>query len=255
MAAPRNRAVFGANKYAALHLIVARWLRLHAANTPHHYVTLGGSELKDIRNLSFIGKDLVEGATSYEQDSRRFAFAEETSLTLLDRLGVACVQGDIFEFRRTKDQPHLVFVDLEGACRAADYVEKFARFFGEGVLKPGDGLLITSYLGRNAGWSRVLSAYDAEFRILGITSTTSQKWWYRRAHPAFTLFRAIEQAGMLSTIRVDCVGCVLYADTSPMGLYGYAMTNGNTQLRGISIQGPYLHMKSGFVPELVDPAE
>jgi hypothetical protein len=253
MAPPSKRAIFGANKYAALHLMVARWLQLHAAGPPHHYVTLGGSELKDIRNLSFVGKELVDGATTYEQDSTRFRFAEKTSASLLDRIAIVCVHGDIFEFRRATDQPHLVFIDLEGTCRAADYVEKFSRFFRDGVLKPADGLLITSYLGRNPGWSRVLGAYDAEFRILGITGTDAQKWWYRRAHPAFALFRALERAGMLTTVRVDCVGCVLYADNSPMGLYGYALTAGKTKLRGISGDGPYLHMRDGFVPELTLP--
>jgi hypothetical protein len=244
----RDRATFGPNKYGALHLMLARWIRVYADGASHHYVTLGGSELTDVRNLAFVGRELIASATSFEENRSRAAHAEHMRERLRDKIDVTTVTRDVFEYRRSVEAPHLIFIDLEGACRAADYVDKFARFFNEGVLQPGDGLFVTSYLGRNPGWHRVLRGYDTEFRILGISDTDAQKRWYRRAHPSFTLFRALDRVGLVPTIRLTSVGCVLYTDGSPMGLYGYALRAGETKLREVATEGPYLHVKDGFLP-------
>lgn len=243
-----GRTIYGPNKYAALHLMLARWQRRSTASTGYQYVTLGGTELRDINSLAFIGDNILTGVTSYELLEERYAIATE-SVRRFDHgpFPVAVRQGDIFSFKRISDEPHLFYVDLEGicACTAADFPARFAEMFSSAVIKEGDALLITSYLGRHPGWPWVFKNYDAEFRILKISDPEMKKNWYRRVHPSFTLYRALLDTNLQGEIKLTCLGCIEYRDSSRMGIYGYTIESGITEFSSFIRRTPYFNVGDG----------
>jgi hypothetical protein len=242
------RTSYGPSKYAALHLLFARWLRHFAQPGEYVYVTLGGTELRCVQSLYFIDPSLVTDAISIEEDRNRLKLAGESAKVLLKRnLEVTVSQGDIFGFRRTSNKRHFFFIDLEGPCALGNYPHQFAQLLRKEILKEGDALFITSYLGRNIGWKRLFKVYDAEFRMLGLTQPQEKQVCYRRAHPSFTLFRALNETDLQSEISLTCIGCVEYVGTSPMAVYGYNIAPGNTNLKALVEQAPYFHTKKAFL--------
>lgn len=244
-----GRRVFGPAKYAAFHLLFGRWLRHFGHAKQYRYVTLGGTELRDVQNLWFIDPDLVQHAASYELNADRARIAAGTAERLATGtpgIEVRTHRGTLFDYAREDDGiPHIIFLDLEGVCAAADFHIQFAKMFQDGRLREDDVLFITSYLGRNPGWSRIYQSLDAEFRILHVQDTESKKLWYRRAHPSFTLYRGLTAAGVQDELGVRCFGCVEYRDKSPMGVYGYCFEEGATVFRRLVNQAPYWHIARG----------
>ncbi|HEX6748754.1 MAG TPA: hypothetical protein VF092_15760 [Longimicrobium sp.] len=245
----KNRRIFGPAKYAAFHLLFARWLRHFGSAERYRYVTLGGTELRDVQNLWFIDPNLVTQATSYEIDPVRARIAAETSRKLATAdppIEVQTSRGNLFDYvREDDDLPAILFLDLEGVCAAGDFHIQFASMFQDGRLREDDVLFVTSYLGRNLGWNRIYQGLDAEFRILQLHDAESKKHWYRRAHPSFTLYRGLTRAGVQSELAVRCFGCVEYRDKSPMGLYGYSFAEGSTVFSRLVKEAPYWHVKHG----------
>jgi hypothetical protein len=45
-----------------------------------------------------------------------------------------------------------------------------------------------------------------------------------------TLFKALSLNGIQSELALRCFGIVKYRDGAPMGIYGYAVSSGNTEL-------------------------
>jgi hypothetical protein len=239
---PTTRRIFGANKYCAFHLLLARWLRHWAADRDYSYSTLGGTELRDVLSLSYIDPGLLAPATAFEREADRHEHATRTAMRLSSRAKVNVVRGNIFETSRPNDSPHICFVDLEGACEGADFPERFADLLQREVLREGDALFVTSYLGRNPGYERIFERYDGEFRVLGISDRAEKRRVYRRAHPSFTLFRALVRADLAGELELRCIGCIDYRDSSPMGLYGYTLGRGSTRLTSLVRDSPYFNL-------------
>lgn len=230
-----SRLLFGANKYSAFHLLTARWVRHYAQQGRYQYVTLGGTELRDIVHLSFVDANFTGGSVSYEKTLERFKQATSTAATLnANGTSIEVRLGDLFDFQRTSDLPHLFFLDLEGmclSCRQADFPVLFSRMFTRGTLGAGDSLFITSYLGRNIGWPRLFASFDAEMRLLEPANEAEKIVLFRQGHPSFTLFKALEDASLSGNVKAQCFGFIPYKDSSPMGLYGYSFTEGKTRFR------------------------
>lgn len=235
-----GRRRFGPNKYLAFHLLFSKWLRHFGSAPTYCYVTLGGTDLRDVQDVWFVDPTLAVGAVSYESRHDRAVMAEETSAFLLQKgIRVETVEGDFFDFVRRGDEPHIFFVDLEGTCIASDYEMRFGEMFRSERFREGDGIFITSYLGRNPGWSRLFEMFDPEFRVLGLTDSTMKRTYYRRAHPSFTLYRGLARMGLLSELALRCFGCLEYRDTSTMGVYGYHVSPGTTDFVQLVSRIPY----------------
>ncbi len=155
--APRRLAYPG-NKYAAFHLLLCRWLRHHAQAVPYRYVTLGGTEFRDVISVHFVDPDLLGHAVSFEGNGGRFTLACQTAEAL--RAGgvqIEVQRGDILStFIRQTDAPHIFFVDLLGICAYGDYVERFGAMFQDLTIRENDCLIITSFLPPRVGWPRSL---------------------------------------------------------------------------------------------------
>jgi hypothetical protein len=248
-----SRLRFGANKYGAFHLLLARWLRHHARpDQSYCYVTLGGTQLRDIESLMFMDPGMISRAVSMEHESDRYQLACKTATRMASRnIPVQCIQGSIYDYTREDDRSHIFFVDLQGTCAFSDVHMRFSAMFRDGTIREGDGLFITSYLGRNPGWPRIFQLYDGEFRALGLTDDAAKRDWFRRAHPSFTLFRALSQWGLERDISLSSAGYIWYYDTSPMGVYGYAIGSGQTIFDRFVWRTPCFHTRDGL---LVDDA-
>lgn len=107
MATERRR--FGFGKYAALNLLLARWLLyLDSQQLPFTYITLGGTELRDVAHLAWIDKQLVQSVRSYETAPERFKLAVKSKAHLeRDGINVDLRKEDIFKYRRELDGPHI----------------------------------------------------------------------------------------------------------------------------------------------------
>jgi hypothetical protein len=225
-------------------------MRHYATPDQYRYVTLGGTELKDVESLFFVDCRLITHASSFECKRDRHRIAEQSATDLAARkVTVETIHGNLFDYRRESDVPHIFFVDLEGVCAWADYFQRFGAMFQDAIIREGDAVFITSHLGHNPGWPRVFSTFDGQFRLLGITGTEEKKLWYRRAHPSFTLYKALEYASCVSELRLKAFGCIEYRDTSPMAVYGYAVAKGRTTFRGLILDDdcPYFCIKRGFL--------
>jgi hypothetical protein len=206
--------------------------------------------LRDIEYLNFIDRNLACPAISFEENATRYEHAKARRTLLAGRnINVDLVHGNFFEFRRESSNPHLFFIDLEGVCAWADYSRQFGNMLVSEAIREGDTLIVTSHLGHNPGWRRVFATFDGEYRMLGVTDVQKKKEWYKRAHPSFTLFRALEYASLTGELRIRHIGCVEYRDTSPMAVYGYVLEAGRTVFGSFvtDSDAPYFALKKGFV--------
>lgn len=247
MAAKRRR--YRGWKYAALNLMVAKWLRRFAKpGEKYSYVTLGGTELYDIAHFGWIQGGLIGAVRSYEEQATLFPLAEETGRRF-GALGVPVevVQDDIFEYRRDLGGPHIYFIDLKNVCKPSEHGDLFQVWFEEGVLEPGDLLLVTSYLGGRTTWEWKLRPFDAEFRLLRIESFEAKRAMYEAAHPQFVVHQAMSGAGRSKDLQVAPVGFVKYFDTSTMGLYGMVCLSGQSSLVSMVTEVPrFDHVKQSW---------
>lgn len=249
-----KRLNYGPAKYAAFHLLLCRWMWNHAHVHPFRYVTLGGTELRDIQSLHYVDGTCAAGIVSYEFQDAECDFARSTSARLQQvGVNVEIRQGNIFSFERQSEEPHLFFIDLKGCCALADYDEQFASLLSGGHVRLGDSILVTSHLGARRGWNTLLTAFGAELDALEVQGIHARKLWFRRAHPTFTLFRALHRIGYHREIRLNCFGCVEYRDKSPMSILGYTVTNGTTSFPELVRQTPYFHVRHGL-PAYDDPS-
>jgi hypothetical protein len=244
MSTSKNRLRYGPNKYAALNLLVARWLRLSQSNrVPYKYVTLGGTELLDVMIFHWIDSQMLSSVLSFEVNSERCKLAQKAEERIRQQgLDITINEDDIFEYRRSVEQPHIFFLDLEGVCKPTPFVRGFREWLEFEVLEPGDFLMITSYLGRNPGWRRTLEQFDAEFRLLRIRTFKEQKNLYRVAHPLFVLYQALSESGLNQDIFLNCLGYVKYRDTSTMGLHGIVISEGQTRFTDLIRNFPVFDM-------------
>lgn len=247
-----TRLAFGPNKYAAFHLMLARWLRQCASPGPYSYVTLGGTQLRDIPSVAFVDSAFAGDVWSYENDAGRFQVAQQTATELRSEgMTLQLQQSSLWSHKRTSNTPHLFYVDLLGICAWSDYDERFGELFQNEVIREGDGLLITSHLGHNLGLPAIRSHFGGEFDVLGIDSSNDAtvKSVFRRAHPSLTLFKALSLNGIQSELSVRCFGAVKYKDNSPMGIYGYCIAPGTTDLSKLVQDHStiYFDLKSGRI--------
>ena len=228
------RLEFGPKKYAALHLLLSRWVRLYAQpETSYSYVTLGGTELRDIESLRFIDVKLASTVWSYETLKERYDLAQKRAAELsASGIQIDLRHATLFSHQRTSDLPHIFFLDLEGICAWSDYDRRFGDLFQNQVIREGDCLLITSHLGHRPGISSVREYFGGEFSVLGIDENNTQlvKNIFRRAHPTMTLFKGLSLNGIQAELALKCFGMVKYRDGTPMGIYGYTISSGRTQL-------------------------
>jgi hypothetical protein len=245
------RLRFGPNKYAAYHLLLGRWLYRHGIqNQKYCYVTLGGTELRDILSLRFVGAELTSEVWSYEDDTGRCRAAEITALELRKAgLSVRVENATIWSHQRQSELPHIYFVDLLGICAWGDLNLRFGEMFQNEVIREGDCLIITSHLGRNPGNASIRSQFSGEFDVLGIDDqdAKSVRNVFRCAHPSMTLFKALSLNGIQSELALRCFGVVKYRDGSPMGLYGYSIGPGRTDLSSFvqDLDTTYFDMSKG----------
>jgi hypothetical protein len=230
----KKSSQFGPHKYIALNLLLSKWLRKHAKPGPYCYVTLGGSELRDILNLNWIDQSLTTRVFSFEQDP--VAYKEASKLAGHYKgtgLEIEVEKNDLFSYKRTINDPHIFFIDLLRNCSRSNYQAPFRKWFESDVIRPGDLLIITSYLGRHPGWSTVLKAFDAEFRLLKIQSKEDRKRIYSAYHPMLVLNRSLEDCELQDELVLDPVCSIKYFDSSTMGLYGIVCGEGQTTLSNL----------------------
>ena len=236
-----RRLSYPGNKYAAFHLLLCRWLRHHAQTTSYQYVTLGGTEFRDAVSLHFVDPDLLGQAVSFEGHGGRFTIATETAASLrAGGMQIEVRRGNILTtFTRESTDPHLFFIDLTGICAFGNYVERFGKMFQNEIIREGDCLIITSYLPARVGWTRVYSTFEGEFRLLGASTISEKQSCYTRHHPSFTLYRALRRVDLEDTIALNCFGGVAYRSKSPMGVFGYTVELGTTQLDTFANNSPW----------------
>ena len=231
-----ERLQYGPRKYAALHLLLSRWLRLYGDSSKSYcYVTLGGTELRDVHSLRFIDPKLTSTVTSYEVDRKRHKLAEAQAAALVAfGVTVKLKLGNFFSYKRESDLCHIFFLDLPGICAWSDYDTRFSEMFQDEIIREGDCLLITSHLGHNRGLPEIRRHFSGEFAILGIDGNSDEhvKRTYRRSHPTMTLFKGLCVKNMQSEVQLSCFGVAKYRDLNrtPMGIYGYAISGGKTDL-------------------------
>src|SRR4029077_1095205 len=95
----------------------------------------------------------------------------------------------------------------------------------------GDCVLITSHLGHRKHVDDIQQTFSGELSILGVSGDKEVIELFRRAHPSFTLFRGLTRYRLTQELNLRCFGCVKYKETSPMGIYGYVVSAGTTELR------------------------
>jgi hypothetical protein len=234
MAPSPVRLEYGPKKYAALHLMLCRWIRLHGTpGASYCYVTLGGTELRDIESLRFVDIKLTTNVWSYEEKHDRHQLAGKNAAKLIaGGMTLDVVHSSIFSHKRTSDLPHIFFLDILGICAWGDYHQLFAGMFQNEIIREGDCLLITSHLGHRPGLDDVRKHFGGEFSVLGIDENDKKlvRGIYRRAHPTMTLFKALSLNGIQSELSMRCFGAVKYRDGAPMGIYGYTINAGKTDL-------------------------
>jgi hypothetical protein len=252
MATPRTKARrnFGQSKYAAFHLLLARWLYHYAGKDSFHYVSFGGTELRDAQSIYYIGLPLKSKPISFEFIPERFTLAEQRAQALREK-GITielCDQEFFRSFVRRDDRSrHIFFLDFEGVCAFSDYKKQFAAMFRDELIRENDCLFITSFLAR-ASWKKVFDTFDGEFRVLGITSAEHKRIAYKRSHPGFTLYRSLQSVDLHDEIKIECFGCIEYFDTSSMAVYGYHIRPGVTRLDELASQAhPFLHSATGYL--------
>jgi hypothetical protein len=104
-------------------------VRLYGTPTAEYcYVTLGGTELKDVESLRFVDSRLTSTVSSYEANRSRHKLAQQRATELSGTgLNIALHHATIFSHQRVvSDLPHIFFLDLEGICAWSDYDQRFA---------------------------------------------------------------------------------------------------------------------------------
>src|SRR5437879_1546439 len=105
---------YGPAKYAAFHLLLCRWMRHYAQPGQFRYVTLGGTEMRDIQSLYYIDAQCTSSIISYECHIAEHGLAVATQARLQTvGLQIEVRRGDLFTFQRVSDEPHLFFIDLK----------------------------------------------------------------------------------------------------------------------------------------------
>jgi|SRR5882724_1727858 len=239
-----TKLLFGANKYCALNQMLAKWLRDCGSPTQTYcYVTLGGTELRDVSYVAWIDRRLTSRVISFEQDATRHRLAQQTVTKLREKgVNAEAIPDDIFSYRRSANgPPHIFYLDLLGICSPNPYRREFKIWFENDVLRAGDVLLITSYLGRNPGWDKVLGQFDSEFRLLRVSSLQEKRQLYDVFHPMFVLFRSLIDSGLSSELSLRCFGSVKYRDTSIMGLYGIVCVERSSNLADTLTGTPFFN--------------
>lgn len=243
----RKRLNYGPAKYAAFHLLLCRWMHHHARNVEFQYITLGGTELRDIQSLHYVDDQCTSGIVSFEVHTAEYKLACETrDRVMAFGLQVDIRRGDIFKFERTSDEPHLFFLDVKGSFVRSEYDAKLAELLSDDQIRPGDSLFITSHLGFRKGWEELLADYAAELDTLQLAGIEERKLCFRRAHASFTLFRALNRIGYQNAIELRCFGCIQYRDKSPMSIFGYTIGEGTTSFAEFVGQIPYFHIRHGL---------
>jgi len=222
-------------------------MRHYAQRGQFHYVTLGGTELRDIQSIHYVDDKCAAGIVSFESKKNEYELACGTR----DRvhaigLTVDVRHGDIFTFERIADGPHLFFIDLKGSCVLSDYHEKFADLMSANHIRAGDALLITSHLGARRGWVKLLNEYTDELDTLQVVGHEQRKLCFRRSHTSFTLFRALHRIRYQDAIELRCFGCIEYRDKSPMSIFGYTVAEGTTRFSNLVNEAPYFHVRRGL---------
>lgn len=236
VATSRTRAdatTFGDAKYAAFNLMVARWLsRNQAIAAEHNYVTVAGSQLHDVLNLAWINGRLARRVVAYEQDTNRWKKADQRARSLGD-LGVQIdvLRDDYFTYERDSDAPHIFYIDVPGVISNSHHGEQLKSWFVQGVIQPGDLLLITSSLRVGSDWKTAVEPFEGEFMFLGIRDDERRKELFELAHPGLVLLRALRRSGRDAEVRLDALGSIRYVSrTVAMGLYGFECLEGRTEL-------------------------
>lgn len=228
-----QRLSYGARKYAAFSLLISRWIRSGGAHAKNYvYVTLGGTELADIKSLHFIDPGFVAQTFAFETDRDRYKLAKQAESVMQEAGLKITVSGtNLFDYERVSNTPHIFYIDLLGVFAWSDYDVRLGKMFQREVIKEGDCVLITSHLGHRPGIAAVQKTYSGELSVLGVSTEDDIAQLYRRAHPSFTLFKALTRYRLARELSLRCFGCVKYRDTTPMGVYGYAVGSGMTELR------------------------
>lgn len=237
MAEPR--LIFNDRKYHALNLLLARCAVLDASlRRPFRYVTMGGTEMGDVWNVRWCTCNNVSSVLSYENERERFpaAIQRASELTALG-CPTSVSFGDIYNFRRSNgdDQQYVFFLDFCGSFNGT-HISSVRRWFQEDVLRPGDLVLVTSWLGRHPGWPRVLAPFEGEFLYLGIVTSDRRKALYYPFHPALVMYRALLESGQEGEVEISCLGFVKYSGKGggPMGLYAFQLSAGVTDLGALT---------------------
>lgn len=240
-----SRLKFGGNgkKYMAFNLMVARWLRNFAASGQSYtYITLGGTELYDVANLGWVDKLLISNVRSYEDQEVNFRLSQTVASIFSERgINVQVVKDDFFSYRRDFDGRHVFFLDLKGMFSPVQYIPLFENWFLKEVFQPGDVLFITSYMGRNPGWPKVLKRFEGDFLSLRIRTFEEKKRLYEFAHPLLILYRALKRRGFEDEFKLACFGHIRYFDSSTMGLYGITCEEGHTNLKTLVTDVPWFN--------------
>jgi hypothetical protein len=191
--------------------------------------------LRDVQSLRFIDPALTARVYSYEQDKERHQLAASTVAALQSQgINVQLEYGSFFDFKRPDALSHIFFLDLENICGTwGGYDEKLGQMFQRERMREGDLLLITSSLGRDPGIDAIMKAFKGEYSVLNISDKAEARQIYRRSHPAFTIYRGLNDKGLIGELLVRCLGCIKYQDVgrSPMGLYGFVITHGKTEFK------------------------
>jgi hypothetical protein len=241
------RTCYPPEKYISFMLVFGRWIRLFAQPHGYKYVTLGGTELRDIQMIYLIDPLLVTSPTSFEDSKERYPIAVESAEQLKARgCVIQVIPENVFEYTRNDEDPHIFFFDTLGIFAWADYHERLGEMFQDGTIRQGDLFLVTSHLGHNPGWAAVYKKFDGEYRLLKISDTAQKQLLYRRAHPSFTVYKALAYAGMTKDLSLTCIGCVGYFGSSPMGVWGYIVRPGSTN---------FLQFINDALPRFVDLKE
>jgi hypothetical protein len=224
---------YGARKYAAFSLLISRWIRSGGAHAKNYvYVTLGGTELADIKSLYFIDPGFVAQTVAFEVDRDRFQLATQAKTAMQSTgINLTVSSSNLFDYKRVNDAPHIFYIDLLGVFAWSDYDVRVGKMFQREVIKEGDCVLITSHLGHRPGIEAVRKTYSGELSVLGVSDEDEIAQLYRRGHPSFTLFKALTRYRLARELNLKCFGCVKYRDTTPMGIYGYVVSSGMTELR------------------------
>lgn len=234
---------FGANKYAAFNLLMAKWIRFFAISERSYcYVTLGGVNLHDLACLYWVDKQLVSKVISFESDMANYKEALKTQDRLrASGLSVEIRHQDIFEYRRESPDPHILFVDLPESLSIQQHQRYFTEWFEEGVVQPNDFVVITSTLQRGVKRTKVIQSYDADFRVLLQSNQDAMTYEdrnriYEIAHPLFIMHSSLRAAGLNDEIMLEPVGSVKYRDKFNLGVYGIACREGYKDL-GATVAG------------------